>query len=120
MSLREDNASSSSMEMQTVVVDHSAQDSEQVVLDLDDRSQEPRARRLFAESDWNKNSYFGLNNLLEKRKSDSELHAVQHSGTKEYYKDLNTFITDLEDMAAGKTEDEDAISGTQSFIRSFE
>lgn len=105
------------MEMETVVVDQNDQDSEQVVLDLDDRSQGPRARRLFAESDWNKNSYFGLNNLLEKRKSDSEIHAVQHSGAKEYYKDLNTFITDLEDMAAGKTEDEESVSDNDTRVK---
>lgn len=69
-------------------------------------------RRLLVESDWNQNEYFSLATLSNKKKSDHELQAVKRSDTRDYYEQLNTFITDLEDMASGKCESEEDAEGT--------
>jgi len=86
-------------------------DGEHVILDLEERSQSPKSRKLLADSNWESNPYFGLTTLSEKKKTDEELETVQHSGTREYYKELNTLITDLEDMAAGKSATEEEAEG---------
>ena len=88
-------------------VEQNAGDSEHVILELEERTQAPRSRHLLAESDWNKNPYFGLKSFMAKKKSQEELEGVQHGGTKEYYQNLNSFIADLEDMASGKVDSED-------------
>lgn len=85
---------------------------EHVALDLDDTSQAPKMRRLLADSDWNQLEYFGLSSLSTKKKSEVEIQAVKHSGTRDYYEQLNNFITDLEDMASGKCDSEEEVQGT--------
>lgn len=69
---------------------------------------------MLLESDWNQLEYFGLSSLSNKKKSDDEIQAVKHSGARDYYEQLNSFIVGLEDMASGKCDSDEDIEGTQT------
>ena len=92
-------------------------ESDHVTLDLDETSRGPQSRRMLLDSDWNQLEYFGLDSLSKHKKPEHELEAVKHSGTRDYYNQLNSFITDLEDMASGKCESEEDAQGTLVNIR---